>query len=293
MTDTCESATERYEGAVPLEGDPSDLRFEFGKNWAQYLALVNRARIAQAEESLRTKLGVERLDGVRFLDIGSGSGLFSLAAARLGAKVAAFDYDPVSVAVSREIQRRFPDGHDGFPVARGSILDEAFVAGLGQFDCVYSWGVLHHTGDMWRAIDAASSRVVPGGRLFIAIYNDQGLISDFWKRVKRLYCSGPVGRWLVIPTFFAFFMLAGLAGDLLRRRNPLLRYTAYWKQRGMSRFRDWIDWLGGYPFEVARPSEIFNRLRSAGFELEALETSLSSGCNEFVFRRRAISDETP
>ena len=73
-------------------------RFEFGKNWSQFLSHLNDSRIAEAEQSLRNMLEVDDLCGKRFLDIGSGSGLFSLAARRLGASVYSFDYDPRSVA---------------------------------------------------------------------------------------------------------------------------------------------------------------------------------------------------
>ncbi len=78
-------------------------RFEFGANWNRFLAVLNDERIAQAEESLKRMLEVDNLQGKSFLDIGSGSGLFSLAARRLGARVYSFDYDPKSVACTREL----------------------------------------------------------------------------------------------------------------------------------------------------------------------------------------------
>src|SRR5690606_32453090 len=132
-------------------------------------------------------LGVESLAGQRFLDVGSGSGLLSLAAQRLGANVHSFDYDPQSVACTREMKRRFAPDADDWTIEEGSALDAEYLAGLPPADVVYSWGVLHHTGEMWRAIDLVSQRVAPGGRFWLAIYNDQGRTSADWIRVKRCY----------------------------------------------------------------------------------------------------------
>src|SRR5438105_5478614 len=88
------------------EVDSGD-RFEFGRNWARFLSNLTVARIELAERSLQTFLQCSRLDGKSFLDIGSGSGLFSLAARRLGASVHSFDYDTHSVACTRELRRRY------------------------------------------------------------------------------------------------------------------------------------------------------------------------------------------
>lgn len=260
-------------------------RFAFGENWARFLEVLDEDRIREAEDSLKAMLGRERLDGLRFLDAGSGSGLFSLAAWRLGARVHSFDFDPASVATTREMRRRYGEDSEAWRVEQGSVLDKRYLAGLGAFDIVYSWGVLHHTGSMWEAMENVTSLVAPQGQLFIALYNDQELISRFWYWVKRLYCSGLAGRVLVIPVFFALFMLAGFVEDMLRRRNPLRRYTEYRKKRGMSLTHDWIDWFGGLPYEVAKPGEVFDFIASRGFVLERLVTRASLGCNEYVFRR--------
>lgn len=262
-------------------------RFEFGKNWQRFLSVLNEERIAEAEKSLKQMLEIEDLQGKSFLDIGSGSGLFSLAARRLGAKVHSFDYDPNSVACTQELRRRYFPEDSNWTIEQGSVIDIDYLKSLNQFDIVYSWGVLHHTGAMWQALEGASLLVGKPGRLFIAIYNDQGGQSKRWCKVKQLYCSGILGRALVSGFFVPYFIFSGLAVDLLKARNPVTRYSEYKKTRGMSVIHDWFDWLGGYPFEVAKPEEIFQFYRDKGFILENLITCGGGlGNNQFVFRKQ-------
>ena len=166
-------------------------RFQFGKNWARFLSNLTVIQIKLAENSLRDFLQVERLDGKSFLDIGSGSGLFSFAARRLGARVHSFDYDPQSVACTTELRRRYFPDDPNWIVQRGSVLDKEFLSSLGTFDVVYSWGVLHHTGSMWQALENVKALRPTGGQLFIAIYNDQGAITDRWCRIKKRYNALP------------------------------------------------------------------------------------------------------
>ncbi len=264
-----------------------DLRFEFGKNWSRFLSLLDDERIAEAEESLKKMLGVESLAGKSFLDIGSGSGLFSLAARRLGARVHSFDYDRHSVACTTELRRRYFDGDPDWKVEQGSALDAEYVNSLGQFDVVYSWGVLHHTGDMWRALENARLPVAPGGALFVAIYNDTGSQAARWKWIKRTYNQLP--RPLRLP-FTVAVTIPAEAKDFLRslvllRPHEYVRsWTEYKRRRGMSRWHDIVDWVGGYPYEVATPDQIFDFYRERGFQLQRLKCGgVGLGCNEFVF----------
>jgi SAM-dependent methyltransferase len=267
----------------------SETRFAFGENWAKFLRTVDDRRIAESEASLRALIR-ERLDGLRLLDVGSGSGLSSLAARRLGADVTSFDYDATAVECTRALRERYAANDPLWRVTQGSILDRAFLSSLGSFDVVYSWGVLHHTGRMWEAIENAASLVGAGGMLVIAIYNDQGRASKMWARVKRAYNMLPAPlRFLVL-----WPAALGLWGPTILRDSMRLRPLATWRSyvgsRGMSPWRDVVDWVGGYPFEVAKPEQIFDFLEERGFRLVRLTTCGGGhGCNEFTFSRERLT----
>lgn len=250
-------------------------RFEFGANWTRFLRVLDEDRIDQAVESLRKMLEIDHLQGKRFLDAGSGSGLFSLAARRLGAHVYSFDYDPASVACTRELKQRYFPEDEAWIIEEGSVLDQNYLRDLGQFDVVYSWGVLHHTGAMWQALGNVAQ--LASDKLFVAIYNDQGWVSWYWTAVKRLYNSSWLGKVLMTGLHFPYLYALRF---LLRKvaMRPL--------ERGMSLWYDMLDWLGGYPFEVARPEEILDFYRERGLLCVKLKTCGGRmGCNEFVLVR--------
>ena len=254
-------------------------RFQFGANWARFLELIDEERILQAENSLKEMLKVKDLNGKTFLDAGSGSGLFSLAARRLGARVYSFDYDPKSVACTKELRRRFVSDDDSqWRVEEASVLDKDFLSGLGQFDVVYSWGVLHHTGAMWEALGNVAPLLAPGGMLFIAIYNDQGWVTKYWIGIKKLYNKHKVLK-LPIKLFHAPYLFGVLW--IVRAMSGRLTLN-----RGMSLWYDMVDWLGGYPFEVATSEQVFRFYRDKGFSLVEMKTCGGRlGCNEFVFAK--------
>jgi 2-polyprenyl-6-hydroxyphenyl methylase/3-demethylubiquinone-9 3-methyltransferase len=262
-------------------------RFEFGKNWMWFLETLDDDKIEEAVKSLRDMLETDSLSGKSFLDIGSGSGLFSLAARRLGARVYSFDYDPNSVGCTEELKHRYFADDGQWTIEAGSALDSNYLASLGKFDVVYSWGVLHHTGDMWTALANAEMPVAGGGKLFIAIYNDQGTASRRWTKVQKLYNQLPRGlRFLVLWPSFWVLNWRPLVKDFLRLK-PFKTIRDYGKnQRGMSFWQDLVDWVGGYPREVATPEQIFDFYRQRGFFLCRLRTCGGSiGCNQFVFQK--------
>ena len=261
-------------------------RFEFGKNWQRFLQVLNDTRVEEAEDSLREMLGLDNLEGKKFLDMGSGSGLFSLAAKGLGAEVHSFDYDPQAVACTEELKRRYYQNDKNWVIEEGSALDEEYVKSLGHFDVVYSWGVLHHTGNMWKALHNAHIPVADGGSLFVALYNDRGIISKFWTAIKKTYCSGQYGKIITTGIFIPYFFFGTFATDLTRFQNPIRRYYECLDgNRGMSIYYDWIDWLGGYPFEVATLEEVVNFYQKYHFIPQKIEKGRRNNCNQFVFKK--------
>jgi len=267
-------------------------RFGFGENWTNFLGTLNEERIAVAELALGRMLETTSLMGMRFLDAGSGSGLSSLAARQMGATVHSFDYDPESVACTMELKRRYSPDDLQWTVEEGSVLDRAYLKTTGDFDVVYFWGVLHHTGQMWTAVANVSERCKSDGLLFIAIYNNMGGSSRLWTWIKRTYCKLPSA--LRIP--FALVVTApiqiwSLAVHVLQGKGRLYfdYIRNYRERRGMSWWHDQLDWIGGYPYEDAKPDEVFRFLRERGFSLVNMTTHGGHiGCNEFVFRKVSL-----
>jgi len=283
--------SEQHNGEREFE----ERRFEFGKNWKSFLAALNEDRIEVATKSLVEMIGEDSLEGRRFLDLGCGSGLFSLAAHRLGASVESIDFDVHSVACTQELKNRHGDATLDWQIRTGSVLDESLLASIDQADVVYSWGVLHHTGSMDRAIKLASQCTKSGGLFCIAIYNDQGQASRRWLAIKRIYnhlpkMLRPIWVVLVAGIYECKFALARLSK--FQNPSPLADWKAKQSDRGMSAWHDWVDWIGGLPFEVATPEKIEAMLKEDGFTLERSNLiGKGWGCNEFAFVRRTSQED--
>jgi 2-polyprenyl-6-hydroxyphenyl methylase/3-demethylubiquinone-9 3-methyltransferase len=273
--------------AEPAKATQLESHFAFGRNWEAFARLIDPARIARAEASLLEFLAPAQLRGARVLDIGCGSGLFTLAALRLGARqVTAIDIDSDSVATTcRLLQAAAPDR--AWQAQAVSLFD-LDPAAAGPFDVVYAWGVLHHTGDMWRAVDRAGRFVGPGGLLLLALYRRTALC-PFWAWEKRRFAHGSDGfRRLARALYRAAFVARLLATG----QSPGRFFAAYKQNRGMDWTHDSEDWLGGYPYESATFEEVRRYLAERHFEVVKSKVwprrlgLFGSGCDEYLFRRR-------
>ena len=179
-------------------------QFDFGENWSEFSAnALTVEKVSQAREEFASlvRSGAVHIEGQSFLDSGFGQGLSVLSAAAAGAVAVGCDISPKCAEVLERNSALFPEvAATRIPVVVGSILDPSTVDALRRlapdgtgYEIVHSWGVLHHTGRIWEAIDVAASLVSPGGTLFLALYN-RHWTSPAWTVVKCAYVGAPA--WL-------------------------------------------------------------------------------------------------
>jgi len=265
-------------GCLDVSGMAGEMvmRFSFGKNWENYLKKFTQEDVESAKGHLKKLLDITDLDGKTFLDVGSGSGLSSLVAKELGADVISFDYDSESVKCTKQLAEKYSEIQ--WPVKQGSVLDETYMESLGKFDIVYSWGVLHHTGDLYKAMHNVLLPLKNKSILYIALYNDQGWISQYWLCVKYLYNKNLLLKYLVILIHTPYHYFARFLYRKVIKRQRI--------ERGMRLWFDMLDWLGGYPFEVIKPERVIEFYGNRGLELKkSILCGKKHGCNEFVFER--------
>ncbi len=259
--------------------------FSFGKNWAEFLKSITDEKLGIAATSLKDFLGLDNLAGKSFLDIGCGSGIFSYAASSLdAAKIVSFDVDPFSVQCCEQMRHKANDPAH-WQIYHGSILDTDVVSKFGTFDIVYSWGVLHHTGDMWAAIRNSAQLVRPGGYYYIALYNNAGgfLTSARWLAIKKFYNKHPIiGKYFLEYIYIVYSFIFNVFSAKLFFK----KIKNYKEGRGMSWRRDISDWMGGYPYQYASVGEVFQFMKKnfPHFQLVNIRSTNGTGNNWFLFK---------
>jgi SAM-dependent methyltransferase len=259
--------------------EKEEITFSFGKNWQNFLKVVDEEVFTMARADIEKWLN-GRFDpaGKDIIDIGSGSGLHSfIFYSKNPAKLHSFDYDPNSVAATKSLHEK-AGSPKNWIAEHGSVLDKNYLEKLGKYDLVYSWGVLHHTGSMWEAIKNAADMVKPGGYFFLAIYQGVDTYEYDLNLKKKYNKAGYLGKKKLEWTEFIWPLMKK---RLRHNENPFK-----WNEkriRGMNFYHDIIDWLGGLPYEVATDKQIDDFLRPLGFTM--LEKNMDDACGTYLLKK--------
>jgi len=259
--------------------------FTFGRNWRRFLKSYTLQRQQIAKESLLNFLKVQDLKGQTFLDIGSGSGIHSAAAFLAGAKrIHSFDYDPDSVAATRFLHEKCGSPAH-WTIEQASVLDDAYMKKLGTFDVVYSWGVLHHTGDQWKAIQNAALCMADTSKLFIALYAKEAYPDwPYWQNVKKRYNQiGALGKLYMEARYMWIYNLEQTWSNVLAFVKTVMNYK---NGRGMALWSDVRDWLGGWPTEFSSVEEI-HAFASDKLGLSIVNLNFGEANTEFLLMKQA------
>ena len=274
-------------GPRSLEG-----QFSFGQNWQQF---VHRGRLSMygllsSVREVRGFFGTAGLQGLRVLDLGCGSGLSSLAFRLLGAHVVSADVQEESLEAAKSMKSVFiphvPGRNDedhAWTFKKLSALDAWSLAAIQPFDVVYTWGVLHHTGDVWQAVHNAQLPLADDGLLIVAVYAEE--FYDEKENIimmKQFYRNASVKQQEHLDIAVGLFWLRPL---LHSGKNPFEVLRNFSEMRGMEFWTDVRDWLGGWPTEFISTSAMLSFARRMG--LHCINVRRNGGNTEFAFTRPA------
>ncbi|HEY6187402.1 MAG TPA: class I SAM-dependent methyltransferase [Pyrinomonadaceae bacterium] len=253
------------------------ITFSFGQNWRSFVDTVSEDAVQRAMKDIEEWLGRESIAGKSVLDIGCGSGIHSLCFHMLDAReVVSIDVDPYSVESTQLLWEK-AGKPSNWTIRHGSVLDQDFVQSLEPSEIVYSWGVLHHTGKMWEAIENASTRVKKGGLFWIAIYVKGPNYPQHLALKQSYNRASKLGKKIIEQKEIL---------KIMRQRWKNGQDPFAWnekKERGMDTYHDLIDWLGGLPYEVASTDEITGFCQERGFVLEKIDGAGEGGNAKYLF----------
>jgi 2-polyprenyl-6-hydroxyphenyl methylase/3-demethylubiquinone-9 3-methyltransferase len=261
---------------------PLDQRFGFGKNWSSYIdAHFDESRVLNSVNVIQNFTSFLDFKDKSFIDVGCGSGLHSLAAYKMQAKsIVSFDFDPDSVKATLKLKELIGNAPN-WNIMEGSVLDINFVGQLGEFDFVYSWGVLHHTGSVWQAIKNTSSLVAPTGQMYLALYSlNVQPNAEYWLKIKQKYVNSSRLKKLMMEQSYLFRYYYG--GSPLKFLVGFFKHEKF-RTRGMELMTDVRDWLGGWPMEFVLDEEVESFVANLGFKI--LRIKKGEACTEFLFQK--------
>ena len=262
-------------------------KFSFGENWHKFTnESFSKERLNISTRELLNSLRLENLEEKTFIDIGCGSGIHSMSAWKSRARtVLSIDIDPQSVLSTLKLHE-LSGKPKNWEIQQGSILDSDFISKFGNYDVVYSWGVLHHTGNRWNALRNISSLINENGILFIALYADEMYHTpspQFWIDIKKKYNEASTEKKTELEEWYAWEY--SLKPYVTKGINPFTAIRNYKESRGMEFWTDVRDWLGGYPMDFAKTKDVVNFfLDECGLEVLDIKTGL--GNTEFIFRKK-------
>tara|TARA_B100001063_G_C16709692_1_gene527317 strand:+ start:122 stop:1153 length:1032 start_codon:yes stop_codon:yes gene_type:complete len=123
---------------------------------------------------------IKKIKGKKILDMGCGSGRFTSAFAKLGAKkVYGVDLGSDGISVAKKLTKKFNIKNATFKNA--SVLNMPFKN--NYFDFVFCKGVLHHTGNLKRGLDEFIRMIKINGYGYLYLYGRGGI---FWYSRKKM-----------------------------------------------------------------------------------------------------------
>ena len=273
----------------------SNQRFSFGSNWNEFIdnSITNKSFDRKLKYCINhlSNTFSKSIDKKIFIDIGCGSGLFSLAAIKLNAsKVLSFDFDLNSVNTTNKLLSLKGVDKEKANSLQHDIRNEIILSNYLNAEqskkiqkFIYCAGVVHHTGNVYLSMDNVSKLANnKNDEIFISIYNKIPVLTFLWWLEKKIYIN--VGIWRRLALFIWLF--AWSSYWILKLQNPIKNIQRYGdNDRGMSFLTDAKDWLGGYPYEPLYKEDVIAFFKKRNFELINFNRGGNWGLNDYLFKK--------